>query len=137
MLKVGFRDAWVGRIMNCTSTVSFSFKINGKVCGDVIPSRGLRQGDLISPYLFIICVEAFLKLISANIDKKEIKGIRICRGALILSHLFFADDSNLFAKASVQECSEVANIISKYERASGQKVNYNKTEISFSKGVHH
>ena len=51
--------------------------------------------------------------------------------------MFFADDGILFATASVQECSEVANIISKYERASGQKVNYDKTEISFSKGVHH
>ena len=75
-------------------------------------------------------------MISIGIDKKDIHGIRICRGARILSHLFFADDSILFAKASVQKCLEIANIISKYERASGQKVNYDKTKISFSKGVH-
>ena len=75
-------------------------------------------------------------MISIGIDKRDIHGIRICRGAPILSHLFFADDSFLFAKASVQECSEVANINSKYERAYGQKVNYDKTKISFSKGVH-
>ncbi|CAO2814312.1 unnamed protein product [Amaranthus hypochondriacus] len=136
MLKMGFNEAWVNRIMSCISSVSFSFKVNGKVCGDVVPSKGLRQGDPISPYLFIICAEAFSRLISVSIDKLKINGIRICRGAPILSHLFFAEDSFLFAKASVQECSTVANIISKYERASGQKVNYDKTEISFSKGVH-
>src|SRR5688572_18793230 len=48
---------------------------------------------------------------------------------------FFADDSILFARATVQESSRVANIISTYERASGQRVNFDKTEISFSKGV--
>ncbi|XP_021770438.1 uncharacterized protein LOC110734577 [Chenopodium quinoa] len=50
-------------------------------------------------------------------------GARICRGAPRISHLFFADDSILFAKAKTIECSVIANIISKYERASGQKIN--------------
>ena len=54
-------------------------------------------------------------MISLGIDKKVTYDIRICRGAPILSHLFSASDNILFAKTSVQECSEVANIISKYE----------------------
>ena len=52
-----------------------------------------------------------------------------------MSQLFFADDNILFNKASMQECPMVAEIISTYERASGQKVNLNKTEVVFSRGV--
>ena len=52
-----------------------------------------------------------------------------------MSHLLFTNDSILFAKANVKECSKVVNIISLYERASGQNVNFDETEISFSKGV--
>ena len=136
MLRMGFSDNWERYIMSFVTSVSFSFKINGKVCGNILPLRGLRQGDPISIYLFIICHDAFSRLISCSIKRRTIHGIQICRGALILSHLFFADDGILFAKASVQECSEVARI-SIYERASGQKVNYDKSEISFSKSVNH
>ncbi|CAO2821363.1 unnamed protein product [Amaranthus hypochondriacus] len=121
MLKFGFRDSWVRRIMSCITSVSFSFKINGGVFGNVIPSRGLRQGDPISPYLFILCVDAFSTLISQVVLRKSIHGVQVCRNASSLSHLFFADDSILFARATIQESSRVANIISTYERASGPK----------------
>ena len=60
-------------------------------------------------------------MISYSIDKQDINGIRICRGAPILSHLFFADDNKLFAKASVQECSEVANILANMRERSVKK----------------
>ncbi|KAK9665401.1 hypothetical protein RND81_14G109800 [Saponaria officinalis] len=65
----------------------------------------------------------------------KIHGARVCRGAPRISHLFFADDSILFARANHRECSIIADITSKYEGASGQKINYSKSEITFSKKV--
>lgn len=135
MIKMGFSDNWIRRILSCISSVSFAVKVNGCLFGDIILSRGLRQGDPISPYLFLICAEAFSTLITRGVVQWQIHGVRACNGAPPISHLFFADDSILFAKASLQERSAIANIISLYEKASGQNVNYSKTEITFSKGV--
>ena len=53
----------------------------------------------------------------------------------MISHLLFADDSLLFARATRQECLEVVDLFNKYEEASGQKINYDKSEVSFSRGV--
>lgn len=135
MGRLGFGGNWIRRVMNCLSSVSFTFKINGGLTGSVIPSRGLRQGDPISPYFFLLCADAFSLMIAKAARVKLLHGVKICNGAPQVSHLFFADDSILFAKATLQECSRVADIISKYERASGQKVNLSKTEVAFSKGV--
>ena len=55
LFKMGFRDTWVRRVMSCITSVSFTFKINGRVHGEVIPSRGLRQGDLSQP-ISLFCV---------------------------------------------------------------------------------
>ena len=135
MGRLGFSASWIQRIMGCLSSTFFSFKINGRIEGSLTPSRGLRQGDPISPYLFLLCADAFSMLIDKAAREHLIQGVRICRGSPRVSHLFFSDDSILFAKATLQECSRVPDIISKYERASGQRVNLSKTEVAFSRNV--
>ena len=135
MLKMGFNTEWVDRIMLCLSSVTYSYKLNGRVEGNIIPSRGLRQGDPLSPYLFLLCAEGFSSLLARAADEGFIHGARVCRQAPRISHLFFADDSILFTRATLQECSVVADILSTYERASGQKINFNKSEVSFSRNV--
>lgn len=86
---MGFYDEWVSRIIQCITSVSFSFKINGSVFGSLIPTRGLRQGDPISPYLFLLCADAFSLLLTKAANDRFIHGAKVCRGAPGISHLFF------------------------------------------------
>ena len=68
MQKLGFDDKKRALIMRCVTSVTYSFKINCKPCGRVIPSREIRQGDPLSPYLFLLCAEGLLALIKKIVD---------------------------------------------------------------------
>ena len=64
MVRLGFPEVWINRVMSCVTTPSFLVRINGKVYGNIIPSRGLHQGDPLSPYLLHLCAEGFTSLLS-------------------------------------------------------------------------
>ncbi len=132
MLKLGFSASLVSKVMECVRTVSYSVLINGEPCGFFQPSRGLRQGDPISPYLFLLCAEGLQALLAKAARTKSIQGIAISRGGPKLTHLFFADDSVLFCRASLQECHAIQEVLRTYERASGQQINQEKTTLFFS-----
>ena len=63
MRKVGFCDSWLNLIHECISTVSYSILVNGEPKGEIFPSRGIRQGDPLSPYLFLLCSEGLNRMI--------------------------------------------------------------------------
>ncbi|XP_050260964.1 uncharacterized protein LOC126705795 [Quercus robur] len=97
-----------------------------------MPSRGLRQGDPLSSYLFLLCADGFSSLINKPIRRQAMSGLSICRGCPMISHLFFADDSLLFCKVNSQECQHLIDILRLYEAASGQKINIDKSLVLFS-----
>ena len=102
MIKLGFPEVWVDRVMRCVSTPSFSVQINGKAYGNVIPSRGLRQGDPLSPYLFLICAEGFTSLLAKVELDGKLHGVAVCRNAPCITNLLFANDS-LICQANKDE----------------------------------
>ena len=89
MLQMGFSESWVSMIMECVRTVSYSVLINGEPKGFFHPTRGLRQGDPISPYLFLLCAEGLHVLLAKAARSNQIQGISISRGGPKLTHLFF------------------------------------------------
>jgi hypothetical protein len=95
----------------------------------------LRQGDPLSPYLFIICVEGLSALIRQAEARGDIHGVKICKNAPIISHLLFADDCFLFFRANHNEAVVMKNILTTYEAASGQTINFQKSEIFCSRNV--
>ena len=132
MRRMGFHDKWVGWVLKCITTVSYSILINGEAHGNISPTRGLRQGDPLSPYLFLLCTEAFSALIDDASNRQKLNGVSICRGYLSVTHLFFADDSLLFCKTEKREVSKLMEILELYEAASRQKINIEKSSVTFS-----
>jgi hypothetical protein len=135
MRKLGFADRWVNMLMKCIKSVSYSILINGQPHGRIFPSQGIRQGDPLSPYLFILCAEGLSHLLDKAERERTITGLPMVRGRIRISHLFFADDSLLFCKANVEEWARIQEILGLYEQASGQKLNREKTFIFFSRNT--
>ncbi|CAA0837856.1 Uncharacterized mitochondrial protein AtMg01250 [Striga hermonthica] len=132
LTRKGFPPRFKALIYNCISTVRFSFSINGVIMGSLVPSRGLRQGCSLSPYLFILCAEGFSEALRHAEVSGDLMGMRCSRQGPRISHLFFADDSIIFSKARPQEATFILNILRRYEHASGQIINLKKTTITFS-----
>jgi hypothetical protein len=136
MVKMGFNQQWIHWIMMCVESVDYSVIVNEEMVGPIIPGRGLRQGDPLSPYLFIICAEGLSALIRQAEARGDIHGTKICRNAPIISHLLFADDCFLFFRADEHEAQTMKDILATYEAASGQAISLPKSEIFCSRNVH-
>lgn len=136
MLKAfGFDSHWVKLIMCCVTSVSYKFKLNGALGDAIIPQRGIRQGDPLSPYLFIIASEGFSLLINEAITNGSLSGIKLSRNGPVLSHLLFADDSMILTQAKDEDAYVLQSILNRYSNASGQRINSAKSELLFSKDV--
>jgi len=95
----------------------------------IVPSRGLRQGDPLSPYLFILVVEGLSTLIHKAVNRGDIHGIQVSPSAPVVSHLLFANECFLFCRANVVEAQRLLTILKTFEAASGQEINLSKSEV--------
>jgi hypothetical protein len=132
---LGFNDLWIHMIHQCLSSVKFSVMLDGSPYGNFSSSRGLRQGDPLSPFLFILGAEALSRLILSEENNGKLHGIQISRNSPSVSHLAYADDFFFFSKAKVSEAETFLLCLKKYEGWSGQMVNFTKSSIFFSKNT--
>ena len=130
---MGFNGRWIHLFMGCVKTILYSVLVNGEPCGMIQPTRGIRQGDPLSPFLFLLCTEGLNGLIKRAKNNGDIHRFYLCKRGPKLTRLLFTNDSLLFCRAIMEECGKVLEILNMYEEASGQKVNRSKTALFFSK----
>ena len=131
LLKLGFRADWVNMIMVCVSSVEYRVRYNSVETDTIKPSRGLRQGDPLSPYLFLLVTEGLAALLNHAKQSGEIVGIKVCRDAPSVTNLLFADDSLILMKANVSNAISLKSVLDSYCGASSQLVSVDKSSMFF------
>jgi hypothetical protein len=132
MKRLGFHDNFVDLLMACVLSVKYKIRFNNQETESFTPSRGLRQGDPLSPYLFLVCAEGLSSLLAHREEVRGIEGVRVCRNAPSVSHLLFADDSLIFMKADMINATSLRHVLDQYYASSGQMVSQAKCSIFFS-----
>ena len=135
MRKLGFNEKWITLMTLCVSTVSYSILINGAPNGFIQPTRGIRQSDPVSPFLFLLCSEGLHGLLTQSALRGDIHGFSISKISPTLTHLLFADNSLLFCRSNAKECEKVLEVLQIYEKSLGQQINKAKTIVFFSKST--
>ena len=121
--------------MSYVFTTSISILFNGGALEAFQPSRGIRQGDLLSPYLFILCMEVLGALIEDKGRERLWNPIKASQNGPAISHLFFADDLMLFTKANRENCVAIKEVLESFCELSGQQIGSEKSRIYFSPNV--
>ncbi|ONI22208.1 hypothetical protein PRUPE_2G114200 [Prunus persica] len=98
--EVGLPTSLIQLIMEYVSSVTYQVCVNEDLTSTFTPSNGTRQGDPLSPYLFVLCIDKLSHLIMEAVGKQIWKPIKAYQAGPAVSHLFFADDLILFAEAS-------------------------------------
>ena len=129
---MGFGVKWRGWIKTCISTVRFSIIVNGSPVGFFGSSRGLRQGDPLSPLLFLLIMEVLSRILKKTEDCGLLRGFHAGPSNSIgvrISHLLFADDTILFCDASRDQLLSIRLALTCFQAFTGLKVNAGKSEI--------
>lgn len=127
-----FPNELIELIMFCVRNASTKILWNGDSQEAFTHSCGLRQGDPLSPYLFVLCVERLSYMINVAVDAELWQPLIPCRGGPKLSHLFFVDDLILMGKATLQTARTISKVLHRFCSASGLKLSPAKSKIFFS-----
>ncbi|KAL5544312.1 hypothetical protein UlMin_008096 [Ulmus minor] len=135
LMAFGFSPIWVKWVITCITSGTMQLMLNGSCFQDFTPKIGLRQGDLLSPYLFILCTEVLSQLIMRKVESGDIHELKLTRGGPHLHHFLFADDIFLFGKACEEEAVHFKGCLDMFCSWSGLSFNSTKSNIFFSKNT--
>ncbi|CAN1829772.1 LINE-1 retrotransposable element ORF2 protein [Linum perenne] len=132
MELMGFGPNWISWTQEIVRSVRFSVVVNGHATPEFRPSRGLRQGDPLSPFLFIIVSNALSHMLQREVQAGGLCGVKLNPRCPVLTHVMFADDTVIFGRADLREMQKVADTIRQYCNISGQAINESKSAMFFS-----
>lgn len=137
LLALGFPMVWVWMVMHCVTSITFRIKSGADLLDQIIPSRGIRQGD---PY-HLTCLFYVWRVVTAllnwQVRLENIQGCKVARNALAISSLMFKDDSLVFFKASTSQVESLKFVLQSFEMASSLLVNLRKYVLLFNKNNRH
>ncbi|XP_071727386.1 uncharacterized mitochondrial protein AtMg01250-like [Rutidosis leptorrhynchoides] len=126
---MGFGLKWIGFIRACLSSLSISVLINGSPTKEFSPERGIRQGDPISPFLFIIVAEGLNILVKRALANGHLQRLKIGHDNLTITHLQYADDTIFFGEWNKRNAKYISKLLKCFENISGLKVNFRKSKL--------
>lgn len=120
---MGFHDRFVNWIIQCITTPTYTFNLNGEIVGSDRPTMGIRQGGPLLQYLFLIFAEDFSTLLNIAEAQNDIQELQLNRNGPTINHLFFAGHSFIFCSARARNPRNIVCILRKYEQSSRQIIN--------------
>ncbi|XP_059066192.1 uncharacterized protein LOC131857542 [Cryptomeria japonica] len=117
--RFGFDSSWINCIKHCVTSVSYSIIVNGSIDGFFHATNGLRQGDPLSPFLFVLMAEILGRNIKKLVETRLWKGVHIHDSIDPISHSQFVDNTILFGEATEKEAKVMKMLLNDYEKGSG------------------
>lgn len=135
LVRINLPTNLIDIIMSCVSTVLTSILVNGEAIDPIFPSKGLRQGDPTSPYLFILCMDYLSQLIEEKCEAKHWHLVKASQNGPAFSHFLFADDLLFFAKAYIQNNLAIREVLDEFCSILRQTISEAKSRVYFSPNV--
>jgi len=127
--RVGLCDKWVAWMKACVFGGSMSILVNGSPTEEISIQRGLKQGDPLAPFLFLLVAEGFSGLMKKAVASSLFEGFGFCGNDLVVSHLQYANDTLCIGKATVQNLWTMKSVLRDFELVSGLKINFSKSSL--------
>lgn len=131
LLNLGFHERWVNWVIKCVTSVSFKVKCNDEMLEPFRPSKGLRQGDPLSPYLFLFVADGLASLLRKEVLGGSLNPLKVAWNSPGILNFLFADDSLLFFKATAQ-ASKIKEVLNLFQGCTGQLLSQSKCSMLFS-----
>lgn len=129
MEKKGFGCKWRMWMWGCLRSVGYSFLINGGPRGKVVATRGLRQGDPLSPFLFLLVVNVLSRIVGKFVEGNIFEPFKVGKDKVVLSHLQFADDTLFFYSGNENSFFISNHVLAFFEEMSGLRINKGKCSV--------